>query len=301
MNTAVASDIPTIKDVMEARALSAAGRLRGLFWIKDEHYHHPECPGVSSTRLKAILRSPAHYIQGIEDPEETAAMIFGRQVHEMLLQPERFWELYARAVENPYDWNKERKEYLVWKAARQEALGPRMELAASTWDSIAGIVDAVWEKRSAAGLLEGSEHYELACFTVDEETGITIRVKVDAINFALRVITDLKTCQDARKEPFRADVKKFKYPLSAALYMDVINKETGAGIDSFVWIAVEKKRPHGVWCHAATQPMLDLGRKQYREALVRLKQCMDSGVWGCYPDEITDLEFTDWQLKELNQ
>lgn len=291
------SHVPRI-DLARAKQLHEAGNLRGMFWMSDEDYHHPQCPGVSSTRLKQILRSPAHYQHNLQDPTETEAMIFGRQVHEMLLQPERFSARHVKAEPNPHDWNKERKAYLDWKAARQEELGDKLELSVETWDQIYGIVDAVWAKGSAKQLLDPAQTVaEIACFSVDPDTGILMRSKADI--FGGWHITDLKTCQDARPRAFRYDCKRFHYPFSAAFYLDVFNAHSDTTIDSFLWIAAEKKRPHGVWVHAATPGMLDLGRKQYKEALATLKACVEAGVWPCYPDDITALEYESFDLKEL--
>lgn len=269
------------------------GALEGFFWMTDEDYHDPFTPGISSTWIKHILRSPAHYKSARENPETSDAMIFGRQVHEMLFQPEKFSELYIKGDVNPFDGRT--KEGREWREKWTARIGSKTEIDPVTWDLIYGIVDSVWAKRAAAAVLDGAQ-FELAAFHRDPETGLTLKCKVDAIRDWC--ISDLKTCQDARPEAFIRDARKYRYHVSAAYYMDICNA-LGTKVDSFVWIAAEKKRPHGVWCYAATEQTLDLGRKEYKKALKTLKDCTTNQHWGCYSEEITELEFTPWQLKEL--
>lgn len=63
------------------------GVTRGL---SNEHYHGDRS-AVSSTQLKRILISPAHFLSALHDPEDsTEAALFGTVLHGRLLEPEMF-------------------------------------------------------------------------------------------------------------------------------------------------------------------------------------------------------------------
>lgn len=68
----------------------------------DENYHR-KCIGASSSALKKLLRSPAHYraYKAAKD-QDSPARRFGRAVHAMCLEPETFDE-----------------NFVVWKDARR--------------------------------------------------------------------------------------------------------------------------------------------------------------------------------------
>ena len=58
--------------------------------VSNEDYHGDRS-AVSSTQLKRMLISPAHFLSGITDPEEsTEALLFGSVLHGRLLEPDTF-------------------------------------------------------------------------------------------------------------------------------------------------------------------------------------------------------------------
>lgn len=63
--------------------------------VTDEIYHR-KCIGASSSALKKLLRSPAHYraYKAAKD-QDSPARRFGRAVHAMCLKPETFDENFV--------------------------------------------------------------------------------------------------------------------------------------------------------------------------------------------------------------
>ena len=63
-------EIESIGSLEELTRRAEAGTLIGLFDISNEHYHAG--PGASSSGLKEILRSPAHYEERRANPSTSA-------------------------------------------------------------------------------------------------------------------------------------------------------------------------------------------------------------------------------------
>lgn len=67
--------------------------------ISNKAYHASE--GVSSTDLKHIMKSPAHYRYWKDNPvEDTSALLFGRAVHKYVLEKDDFYSEFAVAPPN---------------------------------------------------------------------------------------------------------------------------------------------------------------------------------------------------------
>src|SRR5690349_3941280 len=78
----------TLTSLSELNDLAAIGKLNGLFRVPMDLYHAG--PGISSTGIKEILKSPAHYKAYLEGQEDTDAFRLGRLVHMRLLEPEAY-------------------------------------------------------------------------------------------------------------------------------------------------------------------------------------------------------------------
>ena len=94
MNHDLHEDDAEVADNCEAAAVPSReipdipfGITRGM---SNEDYHGDRS-AVSSTQLKRMLISPAHFLSGITDPEEsTEALLFGSVLHGRLLEPITF-------------------------------------------------------------------------------------------------------------------------------------------------------------------------------------------------------------------
>lgn len=280
--------------------LAADRKLTGLFIVSDEDYHGG--PGFSASNICDFLKSPAHMRAAKRNPRRTAAMELGTRIHEYMLQPDRFKARYVRGEDNPHDWNKERKAYLEWQKAFVERLEGREAVDPGEWDTITAVAQSVCDHVSAGLLLEGAT-FELAAFVQDEETGFVRKAKADILT-PTGIIADLKTTIDASKDGFRYEVRKWKYHVKAAWYLDVFNavaERAGQGFfDAFVWIAAETKDPYGVATHAAGERTLDKGREIYKKALEKLEICVQTDTWPCYSGEIQALELPEYDLRSTD-
>lgn len=272
------------REELEKRA--AAGKLRGIFRVAEDDYHGG--PGWSSTRLKRVLRSPAH---AAVPTRETEALIFGRAFHCALLEPERFAEAYIEAPRKPafeHDGRtaagkKERQSHREAMAAWSALYGGKTVLDADDFSTIDAMARAATGCQTLQRLVVGAQ-FEVAAYWTDADTGVLCKAKADIWNGS--VITDLKSTMDASPGAFRRALELHFYDLSAALYSDGFSQLLGK-VSGFVWAACEKEEPYGVACYVADDEMIRTGRELYKAALARVARIpSDAKSIPCYPDEL---------------
>ena len=61
-------------------------------------------------------------------------------------------------------------------------------------------------------------------------------------------------------------------------------------VENFIFVVVEKEPPHAVAIYECDDQMLETGRRQYREALQRFKECQEKDQWPGFdqPDHFTE-------------
>lgn len=120
---------------------------------------------------------------------------------------------------------------------------------------------------------------ERSYYKVDENTGLLVKVRPD-IEVG-KVLGDVKTIQ-LRGNPdeewllaeLRREIKRRKYHVSAAMYIDV------TGAKQFIWIFVNKEPGyHWVAVVKASKETLSEGYDIYRSKLDSIKHGYETGVW----------------------
>lgn len=165
------------------------------------------------------------------------------------------------------------------------------------------IQQALLNHPSAGSLLQHPNRaVEVSYFSIDEDTGLEIRVRPDLeidMN-GLRVGFDLKTTtmgrvkQDSLRARLHREIIDRDYHLSAAMYSDV------AAFDQFFWIFVNKDEGyHWIAIVEASVDLLELGRLEYKKAMRDIKTGFDTGVWPApITEEITD-DLNDFDQRRM--
>ncbi len=287
-------EIKRITTLKELEDLADAGALSGLFELPNELYHRG--PGISSSGLKALLRSPAHYEQMRQSPPDSVAMRKGRAVHTWILEPQLFKSSYVVAPELD---RRTTAGKALWEAFQLSAEG-RQVLSADDQDLCMGIGNAVETNELAAqALLSPGGHNELSVYWTDKETGVLCKARADRIFNGL--IFDLKTTQDAQPREFQRTIASYLYHLSAAFYFDGFS--TVMDVQGFSWIPVEKSAPYGIAFYAASDETLAVGRAEYAQALRAYQAYMTPRSTGTpapgYPQRFETISLPTWyQVKE---
>jgi exodeoxyribonuclease VIII len=276
----------TVSTVEALNQLHSEGKLAGSIVSCPIDVYH-DGPGVSSSGLKEILRSPAHYQAYLAEKKDSKALRIGRLTHMAVLEP----ELFADTVvpEPKFD-----RRTTVGKAAA-EAFAHASEgmtiVAPSEYDVAVAIRDAVHASPLAQQVIAKGQS-EIAVYWNDQATGILCKARADYLRNDM--IIDLKTTEDARAYSFRRDLEKYRYHLSAAFYLDGFSQVLGTQVGAFAWIAAEKRAPYGIGYYAALPECIQLGRVEYRDALQTLAKCRATNKWPAYAETFQNIGTSSW-------
>lgn len=258
--------------------------------MPNEIYHaHPE--GISSTGLKLMLRSPAHY-RYQEQEETTRPKQIGTAIHTAILEPDVFEKEYVLLKGVKVRTASEYKQAI--KVHSSERV-----LVAHEADKVAGMKETVYANQILSSRLSEPGYRELSLFVCDPETGVLIRVRYDLLT-ADGLALDLKKTQDARPEEFSRAIFNYGYHTQAALYSDAFEWATGKRLQGFEFLAVEEKLPHGAKLYQPCETTLQEGRQLYREALNKFEICEQLGEWpslACDGPEIISLP--SWRMAQI--
>ena len=196
-------------------------------------YH--DRPEVSASMLKSMATGwrtfEAEYITKTAPRKETAAMMLGTAIHCALLEPERYEHEYVICPAECSD--RRTKAYKEWAADADNAC--RIPLSSSDGEIIQRVLDNCQANQAVRAVLELPGKVEHEVYWTDQETDVSCRAKVDKL--CDQIIIDIKTTDDARKNPFAKTIASWRYDIQASHYLD------GTGLTAFIFLAVEKTSP----------------------------------------------------------
>ena len=253
--------------------------------LTDEAYFNEFRSYLSSTDIRRLLRSPAHY----KNPkiEDSPALQFGSLVHEFVLLP-HIAEARYRPKANVDGRTKEGKAVRDWEASLAAQQGVKF-ITESDYNAAVSIAASVRAHLGASALLAGGVAETAGI--VSDFLGVNCRIKPDYRTDSY--IVDLKTCYDARPEQFCKSALAYQYQVQAALYVDVAEAIDGKKRD-FYWVAVEKDAPYAVAVYKASEEMLEHGRRLYQGAIKLYKDCAGVDMWPAYSELPLILELPGW-------
>jgi hypothetical protein len=104
------------------------------------------------------------------------------------------------------------------------------------------------------------------------------------------VAVDLKTTVDASFRKFERSIADYRYDIQEEWYLGALEAVTGPmphGLEpEMVFLAVEKTPPYDLMVHAITPEWKQIARDDAARARRRYAECVESGVWPGYPEEI---------------
>lgn len=285
-------------DLHTAFAEGKLGRTLCIARVANDAYHRG--PGVSSTDLKLLLQSPAHYAAAKLKPWKcTPALRFGTATHEAMFEPELYDGKYVVTPQALDDANKSKNPWKAeWSKFKELAETEGKEiLSFYEAQDIRGIVYTIFDARIWKQQVGPAEPiFELAFYWVCDKTGILLKAKLDILAWSLGMILDLKTTDDVRF--FRSSVRRYNYHVSAAHYLKVVSNATKHQVDNFAWIAMEKEAPYGHKFIIATPATLAKGRELADEAVLLYKDCVAAEAWPAYSDTWEELDITTTERLE---
>ena len=265
--------------------------------IPNEDYHSG--PGISSSVVKSMGKSPAYCWANNLDPERTRstnpAFILGTQTHTAILEPEKFWD---ENIMSPDADKRTKAGKAIW-ADFYENQGSRVEIKPEAYEQMLKMHEAVYAHPVAGDMLRGDLDIEESGYWLDERTGLLCKYRPDARSD--EYVIDVKTAQDGSLDGFSRSCANFGYFNSASWYLDGEAACRGVDHKRFIWIVVEKTHPFQVSVYYACPLSLELASRQNAHWLRQLALCIESGVWNSYNDnEMMELSLPAWELKKLN-
>lgn len=264
-----------------------------------------EGEGINRSFLQEMIdKSPGHAKFKEEHEEINDALRFGDAFHAAGLEPKRFEQQYVILPQHckpgSGEGMKARKEAFVAgaEAKSQTIIQPDDQ------ENIKEMIAVVRAEKEAVDLLSDGEA-EMSGYFVDPDYDLLVKIRLDYINKKTRIITDLKSCADARKEPFRAMAFNKGYDLQAFMGLYGVTQITGEAHSDFRFICVEKQRKKesrnytGLKIYIADQEMLDTGYKKYQKAMERYKECLEKDQWPGYTPVIEPLGSPEWAKAKI--
>ena len=276
-----------------------------MIYLEEELYRN-DTPGLSYSEMVHLLRSPAHYMEYKENPPETTpAMRFGSAVHAAILEPQKYADNYVvfddseKIAEIGGTKPRATNAYKEYKAQFELDNQGKGVLTVDDSKAITAMAEAVARHRSASALLAAEGAVEPSFIWEDEVTGTPLKARLDKLLKSGRVI-DIKTCEDARPDAVMRNIWNFRYDVQAAMYREAVRATQG--IDDMLphtLIFVEKSAPHAVAVYELDDLTHEVGEMMRRQAIDTYAECVASGVWGAYSDDIQPISLPAWAGRDL--
>lgn len=234
---------------------------------KDSNDIYHSHDSISASGLKTIHKKSVYHLIN-QKFKETPAMALGTAVHQAILEPHDFHDIY-HVIEKIDKRTKAGKE--EYQKQIDLAKG-KIIIEDDIHEIIKSILGDFRQNDLAQKYCKGE--IELSHYTQYE--GIDVRVRPDVINHVSDFITDVKTCQDNSPQAFKRDVYNWGYHLQAAFYMDM------CGINNFRFIACTTKYPYTVEVYTLDEKDIEFGRMAYKNAFKQWKKYLETGVVSRY-------------------
>ncbi len=255
--------------------------------ITDTEYH-TQCEGVSSSTLKKILRSPAHYKAYISATnKDSGPRKFGRAVHALLLEPQKFdahfaiWSEGRRAGWKFEDFaDKHPGKTILTEDEFHRATEAALALRNNKQFPFGAWLDGLKAKDGFAEVPAALTEFSI--FWTDEETGLLCKARVDAHGVIPNPLAmDVKTTDDSRTDIYMRQFFQLDYDLQAAHYRAALKAFYGFEFP-FLHAVVEDQEPHAANIIGLEPEVIANGEAKRRDALNLLKKCRDADEWPTY-------------------
>ena len=287
--------------------------------IPNEAYHRG--PGVSSSNLKTVGRSPLHYRTEKDHPKpSTPAMQLGTALHTLVLEPDVFDATYVAepvgAPNRPTDKQLKAKKpsegaiaaiafWQQWDAENEGRIvlstkaGDDPFWKPSEWDQIHYMRDAVREHPLAscflASFVPERSLYWREPIMVRLESGGEVemeplaKARFDIMDSGHNLGADIKTAIDASYSGFTRAIVDYGYHISRQWYMRG-QRACGFDLQEFVFIVVEKQPPYAVGVYTVDKRFQEIADSLIRAQLETYARCQEIDHWPAYPVEVRELQ-----------
>lgn len=256
--------------------------------------YHGQCtvgPSISSSGLRRIFtESPAHFYatsdlnpERVEEPESDA-LILGRAAHHLLLGETSFASLFTIRPERWDSWRT--ADAKAWRDEQIKA--GKTVLIPSQVEAIRGMhASLAAHPHVRGGILDGA--IEQSLIWRDEETGIWLKARPDAVPNASGDFADLKTAASVTPEDIQRSVSDNRYDMQAALVKWGAKEVLGIDMTDFALVFVEKTQPHCVEIRVIRHDDIAEAEADLRAALRLFAKCLSANRWPGPGGEVSEI------------
>lgn len=284
-------------------ALRALEPGRGVSFngVSNEQYHAG--PGLSMSGAKRLLVSPFHFhelAQAHDAPPKTptAAMVNGTLVHCALLEADCFDKRYRTM---PEGMDKRTKGWREFSAALTAA---GLEAISLVQREAAMRQAAALRKLPAVAELLAHGQAEQSVYWRDVAHGLLLKCRPDwqtPVGHGRGVVLlDVKTAIDASPEGFAKACANWGYYMQDPWYCEGVQTALGVEVHGMVFAVVESEFPHACAAYMLSDEARDYGRQRIARARAVYRDCMESGIWPSYPQDIQVIDLPRWAYSAAN-
>lgn len=273
----------------------------------DEIYFARQLGVASNSILKIIdTQSLGHYLHYIrtgmdEDAtpvKDTEAQLVGRAFHCLVLEPEKFDDLYRELPDfGPMQSSKNRARMQEWLDYQPKG---RTFLRPGQMRLVRAMRESVMRHRTARLMVERGER-EVVFRWIDEDTGLACKSKIDLWDKELGFMLDLKSCMSAHPDEFSRTVTTYRYHVQAGMYADAA-RALDVPVSNFILVPVEKVEPLFSATYHVDSAAEERGFELLRRSLGKLHGAMNRWIAGedldeafpAYGHDILTLSLPGW-------
>ena len=140
---------------------------------------------------------------------------------------------------------------------------------------------------------------EQSLFWRDRRFGIWCRARPDWMPANGTIFADYKTIVDASPEAIRKAVANFGYHQQDAWYCDGIRALGICAEPVMLFVFQSKSPPYLVTCATLDADTREWGRTLNDKARATFAECVGTGVWPGYADEVISVTLPGWEARRL--
>ncbi|MCU4489716.1 PD-(D/E)XK nuclease-like domain-containing protein [Acinetobacter ursingii] len=270
--------------------------------MSNDEYH--ACPEFSSSQLKDILRSSAHFYSNNilkENERETKKHLdFGTLAHTLFLEPEQFEHEFIVGPKFDRRTKAGKEEAAAWEAANQGKIIIDQEML----DGANRIANNLRKLSSYQIMQNNHGMAEASIFFTDPVYGLNLRVRPDyhivpCDEFPNGLLFDVKTTTDARQFKFQRSCSDFGYDISATMYREGFQQHYKTeDKPEFIFLVAESSAPFNVKQYRASDLFISIGEQRYSKAKEILAESLLINEWDGYSTELEDISLPQYMLKQ---
>jgi len=244
---------------------------------------------VSYSRLKKFKTSEVLFLEPYEEPSSEQEL--GTALHKLALEGrEAFEACYELGPVNAKTGKTYGKTTLVWEEAQRAYEGSKKWLESKELETIEAVNSALNSHQTAKRLLTAKGEVEYHAEA--DYMGLACHGYIDKWIGGQKIIVDLKTCGDL--DSFESWMRRYEYAHQMAFYRALMAQKLKCSeleIKCFLIGAETGKIAYRVGVWRIGELVLAEAAEENKEALVRLKRCMETGV---YKTGYEELRLFDW-------